>query len=102
MRWLLFLSRLAFISGLFFVGSFTLLIKKWVNDPTLESTIITMGYIMGLILLPVTCFCYLLMLILKKKIREFVPLWLILANVLFLLFLIYFIFYLNDPFYHQR
>jgi hypothetical protein len=101
MRWLLFLSRLAFICGLFFTLSFTLLIKKWVNNPELESTIITIGYVMGMIILPVTNLCYLAVLIIKKKLSAYVPLWLILANVLFLLFLIYFIFYLNDPYYHQ-
>ena len=102
MRWLLFLSRLAFICGLFFVISFTLLIKKWVKDPALESTIITIGYAMGMILLPVTNLCYLAVFVIKKKLRKYVPLWLILANLLFLLFLIYFIFYLNDPYYHQK
>ena len=30
------------------------------------------------------------------------PLWLIIANVFFLLALLYFIFYLNDPYYHQK
>ena len=102
MRWLLFLSRLAFICGLFFILSFTLLIKKWVNNPELESTIITIGYIMGMVILPVTNLCYLAVLVIKKKLRVYVPLWLILANILFLLFLIYFIFYLNDPYYHQK
>lgn len=101
MRWLLFLSRLAFICGLFFALSFTLLINKWVTNPELESTIITIGYVMGMIILPVTNLCYLAVLIIRKKLREYVPLWLILANALFLLFLIYFIFYLNDPYYHQ-
>jgi heme/copper-type cytochrome/quinol oxidase subunit 3 len=102
MRWLLFLSKLAFICGLFFVAAFTMLIRKWVNDPTLESTVITIGYVMGMIILPATNLCYLVVLILKRKLREYVPLWLILANILFLLFLIYFIFYLNDPYYHQK
>ncbi len=102
MRWLLFLSRLAFICGLFFVVSFTLLYKNWVNDPMLESTIIIIGYFMGLIILPVTNFCCLVVFILKRKLRNYVPWWLILANFLFLLFLVYFIFYLNDPYYHQK
>ena len=101
MRWLLFLSRLAFICGVFFLLSFSLLINKWINDPTLESTIITIGYVMGMILLPVTNLCYLGVLIIKRKLSAYVPIWLILANILFLLFLIYFIFYLNDPYYHQ-
>ncbi len=102
MRWLLFLSRLAFICGVFFIIAVTLLVKKWIKDPTLESTIITIGYVMGMIIFPVTSFCYLIVFAVKKKLREYVPLWLILANIFFLLFLIYFIFYLNDPYYHQR
>ena len=101
MRWLLFLSRMAFICGVFFLLSFSLLINKWIKDPTLESTIITIGYVMGMILLPVTNLCYLAVLLIKRKLRAYVPIWLILANILFLLFLIYFIFYLNDPYYHQ-
>lgn len=101
MRWLLFLSRLAFICGVFFIIAVSLLISNWVNDPTLESTIITIGYAMGLIIFPGTCICYLVVFGLKKKLREYVPLWLILANVFFFLFLIFFIFYLNDPYYHQ-
>lgn len=101
MRWLLFLSRLAFICGVFFVMSVSLLISNWVNDPTLESTIITIGYSMGLIIFPGTCICYLVVLAVKRKLRVYVPLWLILANVFFFLFLIFFIFYLNDPYYHQ-
>ena len=102
MRWLLFLSRLAFICGLFFIISVTLLINNWVKDPNLESTIITIGYVMGMIIIPVTCICYLVVLATKRKLIAFVPLWLILANILFLLLLIYFIFYLNDPYYHQK
>lgn len=102
MRWLLFLSRLAFICGLFFVLSFTLLIRRWINNPEIESFIITIGYVMGMIVLPATGLCYLAVFIVKHKLRAFVPLWLILVNVLFLLFLIYFIFYLNDPYYHQK
>jgi hypothetical protein len=102
MRWLLFLSRLAFICGVAFIISFSLLLSKGINDPTLESTIITIGYTMGMIILPVTNLCYLVVFLVKRKLREYVPLWLIIANVIFLLLLIYFIFYLNDPYYHQE
>jgi glucan phosphoethanolaminetransferase (alkaline phosphatase superfamily) len=102
MRWLLFLSRLAFICGVFFALSFSMLLNAWISDPTLESTIITIGYIMGMIILPLTNLCYLAVLLVKRKLRPYVPLWLVIANLLFLLFLIYFIFYLNDPYYHQK
>jgi drug/metabolite transporter (DMT)-like permease len=102
MRWLLFLSRLAFICGVFFVVALSLLINDWIKDPTTNSTIITIGYVMGIILLPVTLLCYMGVLITKRRIRQYVPLWIILANILFFLLLIYFIFYLNDPYYHQK
>ncbi|MBL7731658.1 MAG: hypothetical protein JNM88_10805 [Chitinophagaceae bacterium] len=102
MRWLLFLSRLAFICGVFFIVAVSLLVNDWVDDPTLESTIITIGYTMGLVIFPLTNLCYLVVLLIKRKLKAYVPLWLVLANVLFLLLLIYFIFYLNDPYYHQK
>lgn len=102
MRWLLFLSRVAFICGLFFLASVSLLINDWVKDPTLESTIITTGYTMGMIILPATNLCYLFVLIIRRKLKVYVPLWLVLVNLLLFLFLIFFIFYLNDPYYHQK
>lgn len=99
MRWLLFLSRLAFICGFFFLLSVSLLIKNWAGDEGLASTIIIIGYIMGAIIVPVTNICYLIVLALRKKLRAIVPLWLVIANVLFLLILLYYIFYVND---HQH
>ena len=101
MRWLLFLSRLAFICGVCSLLSFLLLIMKGNADHAFESTIITIGFVMGLIVVPGTLICYLGVLIARKKLREIVPFWLIMANIFFFLFLIYFIFYLNDPYYHQ-
>ena len=102
MRWLLFLSRLAFICGIFFLLSVSLLMQEWIWDENLKSTIITIGYFMGMIIIPAVNLCYLLVFIVKRKLRQFVPLWLIIANLLFLLSLIFFIFYLNDPYYHQK
>lgn len=102
MRWLLFLSRLTFICGVFFLLSVSLLITNWLSDDTMVSTTITMGYFMGMILLPLTNLCYLLVFLIKRKLKVYVPVWLVIANLLFLLFLIYFIFYLNDPYYHQK
>ena len=102
MRWLLFLSRLAFICGIFFLLSVSLLMQEWIWDENLKSTIITIGYFMGMIIIPAVNLCYLLVFIVKRKLRQFVPLWLIIANLLFLLSLIFLIFYLNDPYYHQK
>lgn len=101
MRWLLFLSRLAFICGVCALLSFLLLIMKKPAEHDFESTIITIGFVMGAIIVPGTLLCYLVVFTIKKKIREYVPMWLIIANLFFFLFLIYFIFYLNDPYYHQ-
>ena len=102
MRWLLFLSRLAFICGVFFLLSVSLLMQEWISDENLKSTIITIGYFMGMIIIPIVNLCYVIVFLIKRKIREFVPLWLISINFLFLLALLFFIFYLNDPYYHQK
>lgn len=102
MGWLLFLSRLAFICGIFFLLSVSLLIQDWLTNPDLKSMIITIGYSMGMIVLPLVNLCYLGVFLLRKPLRSVVPAWLILCNFLFLLSLIFFIFYLNDPYYHQQ
>ena len=94
MRWLLFLSRLAFISGVFFLASASLLVTDWLKDENLKSTVIIIGYFMGIILFPLVNLCYIAVF--------YVPLWLIVSNIFFLLALAYFIFYLNDPYYHQK
>lgn len=102
MRWLLFLSRLAFICGIFLLLSFSLLLRDWAQDDAITSTIITLGYIMGLVILPVVNVSYLVVLFVKRRISIYVPLWLVVANILFLFILIFYIFYLNDPYYHQK
>jgi len=102
MRWLLFLSRLAFITGLCFLASLSQLLWGWMHEGSVLSTIITIGIFMGLLILPVTCISYGLILIFRKKIRDVVPRWLIILNLVFLIFLLFTIFYWNDPYYHQR
>ena len=56
---------------------------------------------MGLVVLPVTNLCYLGAIVLGKKLSGKVPVWLVVSNVLFLFILLFYIFYLNDPYYHQ-
>jgi len=102
MRWLLFLSRLAFICGIFFILSLSLFMFEWIKEENIVSTIITIGVYMGIIIVPLTNIFYLLVFVIKRKLKSFVPGWLVIANLLFLLLLIYYIFYLNDPFYNQR
>jgi len=102
MRWLIFLSRLAFICGVFFLLSVSLLIRNWTHDEAISSTIIIIGYFIGLITVPIVNLCYLVVFAAKRKLSAYVPAWLVTANVFFLLILILYIFYFNDPYYHQR
>ncbi len=95
MRWLLFLSRLAFICGIFFLLSLSLLIWDWIEDESLVSTIITIGFFMGMIIVPITLICYLVLWLIRKKPAAMVPRWLIIANILVLLLLLGYIYYNN-------
>jgi hypothetical protein len=95
MRWLLFLSRLAFICGIFLLLSVSLQVKDWTRDEALSSTIIIIGYFMGMVIIPVVNLCYLGVLIVKKRLHPPVPMWLSLVNLLFLFILIFYIFYMS-------
>ncbi len=101
MRWLLFLSRLAFISGICILVWLVLAMIETENTELFSSTVIIIGYALGAIIIPLTNICYLVLALMRKKIRPVVPRWLIIANIFFLILLIYYIFYLNDPYYHQ-
>ncbi len=101
MGWLQFLSRLAFICGLFFLLSISLRIWDWISEETIVSTIITIGYFIGMVVVPLTCLIYLVMMLSRVKLRTYVAGWLIIANFLFLFALLFYIFYLDDPYYHQ-
>ncbi|HUM98278.1 MAG TPA: hypothetical protein PK275_10495 [Chitinophagaceae bacterium] len=95
MRWLLFLSRIAFICGLFFLISLSLLVKDWLEDKSLVSTIITIGFFMGMIIVPFTLLCYLFTWIAGKKPFAIVPRWLAFSNLLFLFVYASYVYYIN-------
>jgi uncharacterized membrane protein len=95
MRWLLFLSRLAFICGLFFLLTLSLLVKDWIKDQSLVSTIITIGYFMGMIIVPATLLCYFVLVLMRKNPARYVPRWLIIGNLAVLLILVSYIVYVN-------
>ena len=101
MRWLLFLSRLSFVCGICFLVSLSFLLMKTDNQEPVSSTIVVIGYAMGLVVVPFTVLCYLGMMFGKNKPGKFVPSWLIVSNIIFLFVLLFYIFYLNDPYYHQ-
>jgi hypothetical protein len=102
MRWLLFLSRLAFICGFAFVLSLIALFFKEIQNQELLSTVIIIGYVIGIVVVPISLFCYLLLSIAGKKPGVLIPKWLLIANLLFFIVLLTYIFYLNDPYYFKR
>jgi len=95
MRWLLFLSRLAFICGIFFLLTLMQLMTVWIKDGNLESTIITIGFFIGMIIVPITLFCYLILWMIGKKPASVVPRWLIIGNIIVLLILVSYVIYVN-------
>ena len=95
MKWLLFLSRLAFISGFCFLLSISLLIKEWTKDQDLAATIITIGTFMGMILVPATLICYLVVAFGKKKLNEIVPSWLVICNILWMFIYLFYLVFIN-------
>ena len=102
MRWLLFLSRLAFITGIIFLLSVSLLFRDWAQDDAITSTIITIGFAIGVIVVPLVNICYLVVLFVKRRIGIYVPIWLVVTNIFFLFILLFYIFYVNDPYYHTK
>jgi hypothetical protein len=96
MRWLLKLSRIAFICNLFFLLAFSLQLTKWISDEQLTSTILIIGYVIGFILNPLANFSYLVFGIFSRKSLIIIPAWLIVANVLFLVIDAFYILYINS------
>ncbi|HET6996369.1 MAG TPA: hypothetical protein VFI06_15350, partial [Chitinophagaceae bacterium] len=95
MKWLLFLSRLAFISGFCFLLSLSLLIKDWIKEQDLASTIITIGTFMGMLLVPATLICYLAVLFTKRKLNTIVPGWLIACNIIWMFVYLFYLIFVN-------
>lgn len=91
MRWLLFLSRLAFICGICILLSLSLLIWEWTSDQDLVGYIITIGIFMGLLVLPLTLLIYLGVIIFRKSLAGIVPLWLVVGNIICLMLLLFYI-----------
>jgi hypothetical protein len=96
MRWLLTLSRLAFICNLFFLLAFSLQLVNWIKNEQITSTVILVGYVMGFILNPLANFSYVVFGIASRKSLKIVPSWLIVANVLFLVIDAFYILYINS------
>jgi len=95
MRWLLFLSRLAFICNCFFLLAVSLQLGRWFQNQDAEALTIIIGYFMSVPVNAATILCYIILLPRNKMKLQIVPKWLIIANCLFLLLQIFYIFHLN-------
>lgn len=102
MRWLLFLSRLALICGVCILIWLVLAMFNTEAQEAFTSTIIIIGYFIGGIVIPFTNISYLVVFLIRKKLIDVVPRWLIIANILCLVLLIYYLFYINDPYYNKK
>ena len=96
MQWLLFLSRTAFISNIFFLIAFSLRLSNWIQNEQIISTVIVIGYLLVALFNPVVNVLYVVLLIFARRRLKPIPLWLIVANALFLIMQIFYILYLND------
>ena len=96
MRWLLFLSRLAFVCNLFFLLAVSIQATRWIQNEDLESTIIIVGYLMVAVLNPVVNLLYLLLFFAGRQTLKGVPRWLRIGNIFFLLLQILYLIFLND------
>jgi hypothetical protein len=98
---LFFFARLTFLAGLFFGGSWVLLLVEHNLNPELVSMVLTAGFGLGVLLFPsfvLTC----AVLSVRGRLKSNpTPRWLIVANVIWLLLFITFIFFLNGTYYHQ-
>lgn len=95
MRWLLFLSKIAFICNLLFLVSFSMLITKWIKSEEISSTIIIAGYFFSIVFNPVVNLIYLILFWVKRKSLELIPVWLIVMNVIFLVLQLLYLLLLN-------
>ncbi len=102
MRWLIFLSRVSFLCGLFMLLAFSLLFTSWSEHQGFASTVIMAGYGLAMLLLPLTGIFYLILTITGRKPGQFVPRWLMISNIIMLFIFLIFTFYFNDPYYNQR
>lgn len=83
MRWLGFLSRFAFICNICFLAA---TIIKWIPDPPtgeLISAIVVLGYLVVVWINGLTVICYMILLFLRKPLKQLVTIWLIIVNFLF-------------------
>lgn len=95
MRWLLFLSKLAFVCNLAFLVSFLFRVTNWLEYQDMKAYIIIIGWVLGIIFNPLVVLCYLLFFLFKRKSLAVVPAWLMVVNTLFLFLQLVFLLVIN-------
>jgi hypothetical protein len=95
MRWLLFLSRLAFLCNVCFLLAVSLQFLRWFQNHDLESYFIIIGYFLVAIINPLANFCVLYLFVGSRERLKVVPSWLWIANFAFFILQIIYLLYLN-------
>jgi hypothetical protein len=95
MRWLLFLSKLAFICNLAFLVSFIFRVTNWLTNHDIEAYIIIIGWVLSAVFNPIVVFIYLIVFWINRKKLSIVPVWLIVMNILFLFLQLVFLLLMN-------
>ena len=94
MRFVLFLSRIAFICNLFFLLALLVRITNVAGNGLAVSTIGITGYFLVALFNPLVNLIYLFLLF-RKKLFISLPRWLVLSNFIFLLLQLQYILFLN-------
>ncbi|RYZ23518.1 MAG: hypothetical protein EOO16_04625 [Chitinophagaceae bacterium] len=97
MRGTLFLSRIAFICNVFFLLAVGLRLGVPANLQVVVSTIGIIGFVLAALFNPLVNLVYAGLLI-RKRLALSVPVWLAVANFIFLLLQIQYILFLNGVF----
>lgn len=99
MHWLIFLSRVAFLSGMVMLVALSFSFTSWYHSETALQIIVLSGYGLAAILLPLINVIYLIMAIFYIN-NLIAPRWLIVSNIFLLIIFLIFTFYFNDPYYN--
>ena len=95
MRWLFFLSRLAFVCNVFFLVALSLQFGKWFHNQDAEALILIIGYVLAIVINPLAVVCYGFFLLFKRSRLQSISKWLMIANTVFLFFQAFYILHLN-------
>lgn len=93
-----FFSHVAFICNIFFLLSVLLQYKTFIEEETIVSNIIILGYFMAVFLFnPLVNVLYAIVICFKRKLFQLVPKWIVLTNFIMLIMqILYIILFLND------